>query len=373
MTQTFSILHIGKFYPPEHGGIESVTAALVETHAAQGHTVKVVCFTAEKSEDVATESLTIIRRKAWLNMASQPLGISYLWAALKHSRSADIVHLHAPNILASIAALLLPKKAKLLVHWHADISNKGAIGWLVKPFERLMLKRADVIVCTTQKYAETSKPLARYSEKIRVIPIGIPDHEVNTAPENPLTWAEGRPVVLTVGRLVPYKGLFVLLAAAAKMEIKVAFAIIGTGPLQQPLTEEIARLGLQDNVRLMGRQTSEALDQIFSESTVFCLPSIDRAEAFGVVLLEAMRAGKPVIATNIANSGVSWVNKHGVSGENVTPENATELAVTLTRILSDPDLAKQYGTGARLRFENEFTQDTMTDAFLDAYRKLLLG
>jgi len=371
------ITHIGKFFPPEHGGIESVTAALAYDHSSQGHDVNVICFTNGVSEDVTTGSLTILRRKVFGVFSSQPVGFKYFLEVMKYSRSADIVHIHAPNLMAGLAAMLLPKKVKLLVHWHADISGKGFIGLLVRPIERIMQQRADTIVCTTQAYADSSKTLESFKAKIRIIPIGIPEVELHNdqdgALEKSLEWVGSRPIILVVGRLVPYKGLFTLLKAISKMEAKAAVAVVGVGPLQSDLLKEIDRLNLCESVCLLGRQNEDNLARLFAKSDVFCLPSINRAEAFGVVLLEAMRAGLPIVATNIRGSGVNWVNKQGVSGENVTPGDADQLANILDKFLLDSDLALKYGRQARSLYESTFTQGKMTDSFLKTYHDLHLG
>lgn len=375
METTLKITHIGKFYPPEHGGIESVTAALAETHAALGHEVTVVCFTAQQPAQSQQGGLKLVRCKARMSIASQPLGVRYFFQALKQSRRADIVHIHTPNILAALAAVFLGKNAKIVLHWHADISGKGLIGRMIRPLEKQMLKRADAIICTTQIYADSSAALAPFQAKLGVIPIGIEDEPCPPAKtpdvEAWLAWAKGRPLILSVGRLVPYKGLDTLLAAATRLKGKAAFIIVGGGPLQEGLQAEILRLNLADTVRLVGRQSVENLNDLFARCDLFCMASNDRAEAFGVVLLEAMRAGLPIIATKIPDSGVSWVNLHEYSGENITPNDAGQLAEAIARLTSDPRLLASYGRQARMRYESKFTQEQMTTGFLALYHGLI--
>jgi len=238
-----------------------------------------------------------------------------------------------------------------------------------------MLKRADAIICTTQIYAEASAALAPFQAKLGVIPIGIED-EPRLPAKTPdveawLAWAKGRPLILSVGRLVPYKGLDTLLAAATRLKGKAAFIIVGGGPLHEGLQAEILRLKLADTVRLVGRQSVENLNDLFARCDLFCMTSNDRAEAFGVVLLEAMRAGLPIVATKIPDSGVSWVNLHEYSGENITLNDAGQLADTIARLTSDSRLLASYGRQARMRYESEFTQEQMTAGFLALYHGLI--
>jgi len=376
MTRKLRITHFGKFYPPEFGGIESVTAALAQDHAGAGHHINIICFTTGASRTTSDGSLRITRRRILANLASQPISLGYLVQALTQGRKADIVHVHAPNILASLAALLMPRRVKLLIHWHADISGKGSLGALARPIEKLLLWRADVIVCTSQRYADSSPALKPFRSKIRIIPIGIPNVSNETAenpPENlPFDWMLKRPIILAVGRLVRYKGFFVLLEAMSKIDVDTTLVIVGVGPLHKQLMEKIEQLNLANRVWLLGRQSTGNLTSMFAHSDLFCLPSVDRAEAFGVVLLEAMRAGLPVVATDIPGSGVGWVNKHCVSGENVTPNDVDQLSETLEKLLKCPELRSNYSRKARLRFEQAFIQNKMTSSFLEEYSTLIV-
>lgn len=144
----------------------------------------------------------------------------------------------------------------------------------------------------------------------------------------------------------------------------------GTGELKDELENEIATLGVQDKVKLLGRISDEDLPAYYGACKVFCLSSIQKTEAFGIVQIEAMSCSKPLIATRIPQSGVSWVNAHGESGLNVAPENARELAEAIQTLTHDENTYRKYTENAGKRFQNLFTQKKMIDQCLKIYESL---
>ena len=358
---SLKIVHFAKYYPPEFGGIESVTQALAEDHAAFGHKVLVVCFTRNSQVFEEVKGVSIRRISVQAEVASQPLAASYLSACISAARNASVVHLHAPNMLAAIAALMLPRRVRVVIHWHADVENKGSLGGLVRPLETAMVRRADAVVATSQAYANASATLRKFKEAVSVIPIGIAD--LPPASHVPTS----QPYVLFVGRLVAYKGLNFMLEAASLIGDEVEFRIVGEGPLRHELELQSTYLGISHKVRFMGRVQQEELQKLINGAAVFCLPSLNRGEAFGVVLLEAMRARRAIVATDIPGSGVSWVNGCGI---NVPTEDAVALAEAINYLIANPDKALEIGDRARARFEVEFTRPRMSHSFLSLYESL---
>ena len=140
--------------------------------------------------------------------------------------------------------------------------------------------------------------------------------------------------------------------------------------MRASLQVEIDALGLSERVRLLGNIAADDLGAYYTLADVFCLPSVARSEAFGVVLLEAMAHGKPIVATRIPGSGVSWVNADGATGLNVEPGNPAELARALLQVLGDTGKALEYGRQGRARFQSLFTSDIMVRQVLDIYSSL---
>jgi len=370
------VVHFGKFYFPDAGGIESVTVSVARGAASAGHSVSVVCFekTPAKKKDFI-DGVEVIRAPIARQIFSQPLGFKYFFWCLKESWTANIVHLHVPNMLGALCALFIPRKKRLLVHWHSDVINKGFFGKILSPLESALLARADCIVATSQVYADASRALAPYRNKIAVVPIGVPDakHESGDAPIPPSIEEKikGKQVILAVGRLVPYKGFGVLIKAVRYLSAEAIVLIVGGGPLQTQLDEALVAAGVSDRVLLLGRVSDAGLHALFDRATLYCLPSIYRAEAFGVVLLEAMAYGLPIVATDIPGSGVPWVNQHGVSGLNVPVANSQALATACNEILASKDLRNKLASGARKRFLSEFTEDASVRRMLHAYDRLV--
>ena len=373
-----NILHFGKYYFPDAGGIERVTISMARGAALFGHTVTVVCFgKTHASTKEVIDGVQVIREPIGKLIASQPLGFKYFLQCLSFAKKADLVHLHAPNMLGALCALFIPERARLLVHWHSDVLNKGVLGKILRPLESELLRRATCIVATSQVYADSSETLAPFKKKITVVPIGVPDakHETNDTQLPPALESKicSRKIVLAVGRLVPYKGFDVIIQAAQHLIKDSVVVIVGGGPLQQELQQAIDQDGLEDRVVLAGRLSDAALHALFQRATLCCLPSTYRAEAFGVVLLEAMTYGLPIVASDIPGSGVPWVNQHGVSGLNVPVGDPVGLAQACNKLLSSPELRGRLSDGARQRFTSEFTEAVSIKRMMHVYDQTLTG
>lgn len=375
-----NIVHLGKYYSPDTGGIESVTAGLAKGAVKAGHYVTVICFKKTPSIDFETiEGVHVYRAPIWKLIASQPLSWQYMSLSLRETRNADIVHLHAPNMVAALCALIISKKTRLLVHWHSDVIGKGLLGRILKPLEIALLKRSDGIIATSQIYADSSLALKPFNSKVSVVPIGVEDPKLIDAnmpgtddlPAELAKQLNSKKLILAIGRLVPYKGFNVLIDAAKHLHDDAIIFIVGGGPLLEYLQIAIETAGVSDRVVLTGRLSDKVLRVLFKKASLYCLPSVKRSEAFGVVLLEAMAYGLPIVATNIAGSGVPWVNQHGVSGINVAVNDPIALANACNQILNSPELHGNLSEGARQRFLIEFTEEVFVNKILEVYSNVL--
>jgi rhamnosyl/mannosyltransferase len=239
----------------------------------------------------------------------------------------------------------------------------------------MLLRRADAIIATSSSYAESSPWLQEFAEKVNIIPIGIQD------PYKGLTTSSlkihairrqygERRIIFALGRMTYYKGFDVLIDAAKYLPSDTVILIGGAGELLETYKQRVALNGLQDKVHFLGRVDNALLPAFFLASDIFCLPSTVRSEAFGVVMLEAMAAAKPIVACDIPGSGVSWVNQHGETGLNSPSGDARALASNIQRILDNPKIAERFGIAARKRFELEFTGQKMVNKTLDLYHRL---
>jgi glycosyltransferase involved in cell wall biosynthesis len=375
------IVHIGKYYFPKLGGIETVTKVLARGAADHGYNVSVVSFNS-KAESVFEQADGVMLFRAPLigTVASQPLGFTYCRCAINEMRKADVVHLHLPNMVGALCSLFIPKHVKLLLHWHSDVINKGLLGFIFRPLEALLLRRADSIIATSAVYAENSISLNPFLNKVIIVPIGISDvaltqHDNASKQALPKILADkisGKKLILAVGRLVPYKGFDFLVEASKMLEEDAIVVIVGDGPMRDTLQNLIYKIGVSDSVYLAGRLDDEVLQALFLQSEFFCLPSTNKAEAFGVVLIEAMAYGLPIVSTNIVGSGISWVNKHNVSGLNISVGDADALASACNQILQSKELRQRLSKGSRDRFVNNFTEKIFVEKVLEIYDSLTI-
>jgi glycosyltransferase involved in cell wall biosynthesis len=141
-----------------------------------------------------------------------------------------------------------------------------------------------------------------------------------------------------------------------------SLVIVGEGPLEGALRALVTEKRLSERVLFVGHVPDADLPAYYQTCDVFVLPSIARTEAFGVVQIEAMAAGKPVISTNLP-TGVPWVNQDGVSGLVVTPGDRVALGDALRRLLEDAALRARLGEGARRRAETMFSRERMVATF----------
>ena len=375
----FRILHLGKFYSPHKGGIESVTASLAIGAVRAGNLVKVLCFDEHASGCTVDNGVQIIRVLEIIRIFSQPISFAYFFKGYKFIHQVDIVHIHAPNMIAALLTFFIPKHINVVIHWHSDLVGKGMLSKVFAIIELAMLRRADSIICTSKNYLDASKMLCLFRNKVDIVPLGVSDPFLLKKRKKIFNYSlnkllskhiKNRPLVLSIGRLVPYKGFSVLIEAASLMRTDAAIVVVGTGILYKLHQKQIESLNVKDRVIFVGSVNEESLYYLHSIASVFCMSSIDRSEAFGVVLIEAMAWGLPIIATQISGSGVPWVNLHKCSGLNVPPNDPAALAKALDDILNDQNMRQNFARGARLRYEKFFVDQVSIDSVLKIYKKL---
>jgi rhamnosyl/mannosyltransferase len=183
----------------------------------------------------------------------------------------------------------------------------------------------------------------------------------------------GKKIVLFVGRLIYYKGVSYLIDAMARLADKEAkLLVVGEGPLKDELQTLAIERGVAEQVMFLGKAGDSDLLSYFHACDLFVLPSVANTEAFGIVQLEAMACGKPVISTNLP-TGVPFVNLHNRTGIIVPPEDPVALAGAMRRILDDPALAIRYGETGRERVARDFTKTVMLERVMDLYSELTEG
>jgi rhamnosyl/mannosyltransferase len=282
---------------------------------------------------------------------------------------ADLVHVHLPNPWAVMAYLLSGHRGALVVTWHSDVVRQKTLGWAFEVLQRRFLRRCHTIIATSDNYVESSPVLSRNRDRCRIVPFGISIQDLwrhDTNAEKQIRKRFGSRIVLSAGRLVYYKGLEYLIRAMKSVDGNLL--IVGDGPLRQKLEDEAAANPvIQSRVTFLGHV--EDVTPYYHACEVFALPSIARSEGFGIVQLEAMACGKPVINTRL-QSGVPFVSIDAVTGITVAPGNPTAIAGALNKLLDDAELRQCYGNAALQRVRAEFTVTAMVKRTLDVYRQV---
>jgi glycosyltransferase involved in cell wall biosynthesis len=365
------VLHVGKFYPPHMGGIETHLETLCR-ELRKTVDVRVMVANEDRScvEEIV-DSVPVTRVPTLFTVASSPMCPGMI-PRLRAYRG-NIVHLHMPNPVAALAYLASGHRGQLVVTYHSDMVRQKSLGRAFEPILHAVLRRASAIITTSPNYLKSSKILARHQERCRVIPLGIRIEDFWHPDPNGVAEMQsrfGQSIILCVGRLVYYKGLEYLIRAMA--QVRGQLLIVGKGPLRESLIELAGRLGVKDRVHFLGNLEHRELVQCYHAAKVFVFPSVARSEAFGIVQVEAMAAGLPVVNTNL-ESGVPFVSLHDQTGFTVPPNNADALASAIHVLLTDEKLRVSFGTKAKLRAQTEFGLDQMVSRTVSLYEGISSG
>ena len=366
------ILQLGKFYPIK-GGVEQVMYSLMLGLSRNHIRCDMMCAGADHYSGIKqlNDNARLMCCKTWFRLASTMISPQMIWELKKRGKEYEIIHIHYPDPMACLALFLSGFKGKVVLHWHSDVLKQKTLLKLVTPLQNWLLTRADLIVGTTPVYLQESPYLKQVQHKTACLPIGI-----NSLKPSLEGVAEikrryhGRRIILSIGRLVEYKGFSYLIDAARFLSDEYVVLIGGEGPLKEALERQITDQQLSEKVKLLGHIAQKDLADYFGACQMYCLSSIYRTEAFAIVQVEAMSCGKPIVATVIEGSGVSWVNKTGYSGLNVKPCNSRELAGAIKRVCEDPYAYSQYSAQARLRFESCFEKEKMINECMNLYGNL---
>lgn len=370
------ILQLTKFYPPFWGGIESVTYELTEGLHAADYDCVVLCANTNNTtvEESFNQKYKVIRAASFGRIFSTSISPALIKIFKLIANDFDIIHVHFPDPLTALALSLVKPKAKVVIHWHSDIIKQSFLLRFYLPLQNMVLKRADVIIGTSPKYIQESPQLKDFVYKTVAIPLGseVKVFENSVSIEASIVKRfKGKKILFSLGRLVYYKGYNYLIEAARHISDDFVVVIGGEGPELSNLKKQVKSQKLENKVHLIGKIPQSELASWFKACYIFCFPSTFASEAFGVSQIEAMSFGKPVIATEIPRSGVSWVNAHGISGVNVKLGSATELAHAIQLLANDTKLYQKYSVGAKHRYETMFKPKQMVDAMLNQYLRLI--
>lgn len=360
------ILHLYKDYHPVLGGIENHIKVLAEAQAAAGHHVTVlVCDPGLRTRTEIVEGVEVFKAGRLTTAASMPLSLAQPLALAR--LRLDIVHLHSPYPLGEVANWLLGRAKATVITHHSDVVRQRKwlrlYGWGL----RRILAAAGQIIATSPRYIATSPWLSPLREKCRVIPLGV-----DTARFTPIRSPHNHPPdILFVGRLRYYKGLDTLLNALMYVP-QARLTVVGEGPMKLTWQALSRQLGLANRVAFVGQVDDSKLPDYYRQAQLFVLPADARAEAFGMVLLEAMACGVPCITTELG-TGTSWIVQNGVTGFVVQPKDPLALAKAINDLLNNEALRFQFARAALARVRTDFSQQVMVKRVMQVYEDLLIA
>ena len=366
------------------GGIGQYVLCLSTELARLGHRITIMSPRGphhNRLSEIKLEGVHILRVSpiATIYSCSLPLGIL---GCLKNGEY-DIVHAHTPvPAIAELAALRINGKTPFILGYHNDVVKVGIVGRLLSNIYNfalgpLLLKKADVIITLTRSLAQNSRRLADHSRKVKVVPGAVnierfrPGLDENRIREKYGLRKEAK-VILFVGILDAYKGCDYLVRAMPIIVSKVPEAqliLVGTGPMTEELKAIAGRLGIEAKIIFAGFIPDEDLPDYYAAGDVFVLPSVSSEEGFGLVQLEAMACGKPVVTTTIP--GVCEVDSQEVATIHVPPRNPEALSDAVVSIFQDSDLAIRLGNDGRKLVENKYTWAKVARHIQEIYSQAL--
>ena len=370
------ILHISKYYYPYIGGVENTCKYLVDSFSKEND-VAVVCFN-EGKEDMCDEinGVRIYRVGSRITIARQALSLSYFPILRKaiNEFQPDIIHFHWANPYpAAVLLTMIPRKVKLVIHWHMDIINQRKIYPLIKPVETTLLKRADRIMVTSPNYRDFSKPLQSFKEKIDIVQSAIDESLFIKHPQDDARIKEihekydNKPIIFFVGRHIKYKGLPYLLEAEKYVNSDCVFVIAGNGPL----TEKLKSSCHSSRVNFIGKVSDDDLRCYLYASRVLAFPSITKNEAFGLSLTQGMYCRLPAVTFTVEGSGVNWVSIKDKTCLEVSNGDTIAYAKAIDKLINDATLHDRFAEAGYKRAKDLFILPKEIEACKKCYEKSL--
>jgi glycosyltransferase involved in cell wall biosynthesis len=372
------ILQFGKFYPPDLGGIESVIYNLTEGLNEFDVDCDVLCSnTSNKYLEEVNNGYRVYRTASYGNFLSTSLSPQLIYKLYKCKNKYDIIHVHLPDPMAMIALLLIKPKCKIVLHWHGDVDfdKYSKMKYLYKILETKVIKLSNQIIFPTTIHLTESHVYNLIEDKANVITYPFNTRDLLSLKiDNDIVEgykAMDKKIIFSLGRLIYYKGFDYLIEAANDLPNNYLILIGGIGELEDSFKRKIEELNLSSKVHLLGKVPSDLLATYYSLSDIYCFPSISRGEMFGIVQLEAMLFGKPIVATKIKGSGVCEVNIHNETGLCVDIKNSKQLADAMMKICEHDSYYDKLSNNAISRVVDIFGRDKVIPQYIEFYQNLL--
>jgi rhamnosyl/mannosyltransferase len=370
------VLHVYRtYFPDPPGGLQEAIRQICL--ATRNYGVENTIFTLSPNPDPSVIEMPegrVVRCRSWAAPASCDLGGVGAFDRFRQlAREADVVHYFYPWPFADVLHHLACPGTPAVLTYISDVVRQRWLGAAYTPLMWKTLRSMQAIVANAPAYAHSSPVLSDASlrDRVRLIPLGIDERSCQHVGDDSvlqrLGLAGAAPFILFVGVLRYYKGLHTLITAAASVRARIVIA--GSGPEGIAMHELARKLGAS-NVIFAGQVTDAEKVTLLKHCRALVLPSHLRSEAFGMVLVEAAIFGRPMITCEIG-TGTSYVNADGETGIVVSPDNPTELAGAMNRLIEDDVLASHLGKAARARYERMFSGEALGRAYAELFRDVV--
>lgn len=366
------VLHFYKTsFPDTMGGIEQVINQIARGANKLGVQTDVLSLTPDQvARTIEVDGYMVHRARLDFQMASTGFSASAFLRFSELAKSVDVIHYHFPWPFMDLVHFATRVKKPTVVTYHSDIIKQKHLLKLYRPLKNRFLASVDHIVATSPNYLGTSNVLAKFPNKVSVIPIGLDKATYPAPTSNRLQyWRErlGPKFFLFVGVLRYYKGLHVLLDAAKGTDYPIV--IVGAGSIEAELKAQAAQLGLS-NIHFLGQLPDEDKVVLLTMCYGVLFPSHLRSEAFGISLLEGAMYGKPMISSEIG-TGTTFINIADETGLVVPPSDSIALRQAMQYLWEHPEQASEMGKRAEERYWKHFTAEQMVKSYVELYGELV--
>lgn len=361
------IIHITKFFPEAHGGIETLTENTCKILSKKYNNIDIVSFSkTEKSQKVLKlKKINIIKFPTNIIIRSTPVSFKMLFFFIKNINKYDIIHLYFPNPwIAFLGALTIKKDKKILVSWGSDIIKQKYLKYLILPFQNYILNKAYKIIILSKNYFYHSNDLKKFKKKVILIPLAL------SVKNNKFSLNKKKKlIILNIGRLVEYKNQRIFFDIANKINKNIEINIIGNGPLHSNFKEIIKKNKLNKKIKLLTNVNNKDLIKYIKLCDIFCFTSNTRAESFGIVVLEALSYKKPLLIFNNKGSGMLDMIKNNYNGYIFNSKK--NLIEKINYIEKNRYLMKKFSTNSQKLFKLKYDKKIIYSKLFSLYDDLL--
>jgi len=343
------ILYITKFFPPEQGGIETLSKNICDFFFNKKNNIEVLSFSKKKSFTSKINGYKVNYFKTLFNLFSTPISFGIIFFLIRNFKKYEYIHIHTPNPWITFWIIFLPIK-KLIVSWGSDIINQKIVKFFFNPIQYIFLKKANKIICLSKNYFESSEDLAAFKNKVIIIP---PIIKFNYS-KSKIKINKRKIDIVTVGRLVNYKGHNIAVEAMKFLPSQYKLSIIGTGNNKNKILNQISNLNLNTRIKIYGNVGQKLKINMLKKSNIFLMCSTSRAESFGIAILEAIACSLPLVISNVKGSGMNDMIKNNFNGYKFKNFSSRDCAKKIIKISKNNNKINLFSKNSSKLFLNKF-------------------